>query len=52
MRLPTNSYDEDTTERDALLAIFEQVRAIRSTVTIVSVVAVPLMLLMIIKLLS
>jgi len=29
MKLPTNQYDDDTTERDVLLAVFEQLRGIR-----------------------
>jgi len=29
VKLPTNRYDDDTTERDALLAVFEQLRGIR-----------------------
>ena len=29
MKLPTNQYDDDTTERDVLLAVFGQLRGIR-----------------------
>lgn len=29
MKIPTNHYDGETTERDALLGIFEELRSIR-----------------------
>ena len=51
VKLPTNHYEEDTSERDVLLALFEEMRAIRIAVVIVSIVAVPLMLLGVVKLL-
>ena len=52
MKLPTNSYDADTTDRDVLLALFEELRTIKVAVVVVTVVAVPLMLLGILELLS
>ena len=52
MKLPTNRYDEGTSEREVLLAIFEELRAIKAAIVIGTVVAVPLMLLGIIELLS
>jgi hypothetical protein len=52
VKLPTNDYDEQTSERDALLAIFEELRAIKIAVVIATAVAVPLMLLGILELLS
>jgi hypothetical protein len=30
VKIPENDYDEGTSERDALLAIFEQLRSIRT----------------------
>ena len=30
MKLPTNEYDDDTSERDVLMAVFEQMRGIRT----------------------
>lgn len=52
MDLPTNRYDDDTSERDVLLALFEELRTIKVTVVVATVVAVPLMLLGILELLS
>lgn len=52
MKLPTNRYDEGTSEREVLLAIFEELRAIKAAVVVGTVVAVPLMLLGIVELLS
>ncbi|MEO7570871.1 MAG: hypothetical protein ABIX10_00385 [Acidimicrobiales bacterium] len=52
MKLPTNGYDEEISERDALLSIFEELRAIKVAVVIATAVAVPLMLLGILELLS
>lgn len=52
MKLPTNRYDEDTSEREVLLAIFEELRAIKAAIVIGTAVAVPLMLLGIIERLS
>ena len=52
MKLPTNRYDDDTSERDVLLAVFEELRVIKVAVVVVAVVAVPLMILGILELLS
>ena len=52
MKLPTNRYDEHTSERDVLLAMFEELRTIKVAVVVATVVAVPLMLLGILELLS
>jgi hypothetical protein len=52
MKLPTNRYDEDTSERDVLLAVFEELRTIKVAVVVATVVAVPLMLLGMLELLS
>lgn len=52
MKLPTNRYDEGTSEREVLLAIFEEVRAIKAAIVIGTIVAIPLMLLGIIELVS
>ena len=52
MKLPANRYDESTSERDVLLAMFEELRAIKAAIVIGTIVAVPLMLLGIIELVS
>ena len=52
MKLPTNRYDEDTSERHVLLALFEELRTIKVAVVVATAVAVPLMLLRILELLS
>lgn len=49
---PPNRYDEGTSDQEVLLAIFEELRAIKAAIVIGTIVAVPLMLLGIIELLS
>jgi len=50
IRLPTNQYDESVGEREVLLAMWEDLRTIRVVVTIVGLLAIPLMLLGILRL--
>ena len=52
MKLPTNRYDDDTSDRDVLLALFEELRTIKVAVVVATVVAVPLVLLGTFELLS
>ena len=52
IKLPTNVYESTVTERDALLAIQEELRIIRRVAVLLAVFAVPLMLLGIVDLLS
>jgi hypothetical protein len=49
MKLPTNDYESNVTERDALLAIHEELRIIRRVAMLLAVFAIPLMMLGIIE---
>ena len=51
MKLPTNTYDDRMTDRDVLLAIYEKFRTIATVAVVLSVFAVPLMILAIVRLL-
>ena len=51
VKLPTNTYDDHMTDRDVLLAIYEKFRTIATVAVVLSVFAVPLMILAIVRLL-
>lgn len=51
LRLPTNQYEDDVTDTQVALAVYEELRSIRWTLFVVALFAVPLMLLGIVRLL-
>lgn len=51
LRLPTNDYAEDVHEREILLAVYEELTSLRRTLQYLAVLATPLALVGLVRLL-